>query len=171
MSCCSTYLVSFRRYATCVLVDRVRSSKYSPSWEDCSYLYVRRRKLLSRCALYVSRLLSSLCHAHFLGRVRSSACSPSWEGCSHMYVRRRMLLSRCTLYVFSADMIFPTMLPPHRTTNPATTGILTQLSEDTGYLWCALLPPRTDTSSCIRLAVWPHFPGLTFSLIGHSKLK
>ena len=40
------------------------------------------------------------------------------------------------LHLFSADMIFPAMLSPHRkSTNPATTGILTQLPEDTGYLW------------------------------------
>ena len=39
------------------------------------------------------------------------------------------------------------MLAPHRTRNPATTGILTQLSEDTGCLWCLWLT-GTDTSSC-----------------------
>ena len=53
-------------------------------------------------------------------------------------------------------MIFPTMLAPHRTTHPANSGILTQLSEDTGYLWCGLLGQAHRPA--IRLALWPHFP-------------
>ena len=78
----------------------------------------------------------------------------------YMYTSRVTRLRPALLHIFSADMIFPTMLAPHRTTNPATTGILTQLSEDTGYLWCGLLGQTHHPA--IRLALWPHFPGLSF---------
>ena len=64
------------------------------------------------------------------------------------------------LHVFSVDMILPTMLAPHRTTYPATTGIVTQLSEDTGYLWCGFT--GTDTSSCNQASRLARFPRLEF---------
>ena len=66
------------------------------------------------------------------------------------------------LNLFSADMIFPTMLTPHRTTNPATTGILTQLSEDISYLWFGLLgQTQSSCNQASRLATFPRLGFLT----------
>ena len=75
-------------------------------------MYVRRRMLLSRCALYVSRVLSSLCHVRLFGRVRSSPYSLSWEGCSvpvrsstDVVVTLRIVRFSCALVVMSRAFV------------------------------------------------------------------